>query len=124
MDHEKRTFGLEPKHDCQLLDISVTMFGDFANNNTMFIHHLLQEEQRNMRLCPDKTQISQFTTHYFSQFILPSHGTLKDQQSFPQLWAPRFLKTKVLSQCRRKFHNKRDLGALGISPMDRMKLCF
>lgn len=78
MDHKKRSLGLETKHGCQLLDTSVTMFGDFANNNTTFIHHLLQEEQRNMRLCPDKTQALQFTTHYFSQFLLSSHGTLKD----------------------------------------------
>lgn len=79
MDHEKRTLGLEPKHDGQLLEISVTMFGDFANNNTMFIHHLLQEEKVNMRMCPDKTQTLQFITYYFSQLIrVPSHGTLKD----------------------------------------------
>lgn len=27
---------LEPKHDCQLVDISVIMFGLFASSNTMF----------------------------------------------------------------------------------------
>lgn len=30
------TLGLEPKHDWQLPDISVTMLGLFANNNIMF----------------------------------------------------------------------------------------
>lgn len=50
MDHEKRTLVLELKHGSQLLEISVTMFGDFESNNTVFIHHLLQEEQRNMRM--------------------------------------------------------------------------
>lgn len=36
MGHEKSSSGLEPKHDCQLLDITVVTFVLIANDNAMF----------------------------------------------------------------------------------------